>query len=314
MGTQTNVLNTLKVLVVLLLVLPATAAAAPPTASTTAAADVTQTSATLTGSVNPKGNLTTVYFKFGETNAYGFRTADIAAGEGTKAIKLTSLITGLAPNATVHFRMIAVYGDKEVTGGDKSFKTKPQPLGLTLTPSPEIVKFSRGTTLNGNLSGSNNTGRQVRLLANPFPYAGFVPVLNPQVISDPGGAFAFTVPSVTVNTQFLVQVPGKPEIVSPVVAVGVRVSVSTSVKKRKRHRYRFSGKLAPQADDAVVTIQRKQGSRWKNLVATFARHRSDGTSHYAKTVKIRKKGRYRVAVSSVPQQFVGSAGRVVRIR
>ena len=46
-----------------------------PTVTTTAATNVTSSSATLNGTVNPNGLTTSVYFQYGTTSGYGITTA-----------------------------------------------------------------------------------------------------------------------------------------------------------------------------------------------------------------------------------------------
>ncbi len=78
------------------------------------------------------------------------------------------------------------------------------------------------------LSGTGNAGRQVVLQSNPFPYTqGFANTTNVQ-LTNPTGAFSFPLLSVPLNTQYRVLIPTKPEIVSPIVTLGVAVKVATS--------------------------------------------------------------------------------------
>ena len=62
---------------VLALLVPATAVAAgPPSATTGAAKNVTQTAATVTGTVDPQGMATTYHFEYGTSTSYGLQTAE----------------------------------------------------------------------------------------------------------------------------------------------------------------------------------------------------------------------------------------------
>src|SRR4051812_19458267 len=75
-------------LVLALLVVPAAAAVAagPPSATTGAASSVTQSSATVSGTVDPQGIATTYRFEYGTSSSYGLQTADVDAGSGTGAV------------------------------------------------------------------------------------------------------------------------------------------------------------------------------------------------------------------------------------
>ena len=62
-------------------------------------------------------------------------------------------------------------------GGDRTFKTLRQPLGVVLAATPNPAPFNGPTTLAGTLTGTGNANRSVVLQANPFPYTqGFVAV------------------------------------------------------------------------------------------------------------------------------------------
>ena len=67
----------------------------------------------------------------------------------------------------------------------------------------------------GILSGTGNSGRQVQLQANPWPYTqGFLAVGN-NVVTTATGGFSFTLLSVSVNTQYRVLMPAKPAVDEP---------------------------------------------------------------------------------------------------
>jgi hypothetical protein len=166
--------------------------------------------------------------------------------------------------------------------------------------------------LQGNLTGTDNQGQSVQLLANPYPYtSGFLPYGNPVLTTDASGAFSITVSGLAVNTQFKVAVPEKTE--SPIAYVGVQVGVGEHVKKLRRHRYRFSGTLTPAVDGATVLIQRKAKHGWRTVAKTFAHHHGN-RSAYRRTLRIRHRGRFRVSVQHVFAAYVAHAGRTLRIR
>jgi hypothetical protein len=292
--------------------LPASAQAAPPTVTTGGVADVTQNSATLQGKVDPNGNLVSIFFQFGPTTAYGSQTTEVNGGAGTGIKSVTGPVTGLTPFTKFHYRLVARFGNKTVAGKDRTFTTKRQPLGLSLTANPSQVSSGGDTTLSGNLAGTGNAGKQVVLQSNPWPYTqGFVNAGNPQVVGATGD-FAFPVLGVSVSTQYRVLVPDKPEVVSPVVFVGVRQSITTKVSKLRRHRYRFSGKLTPPST-ATVSVQRRVGSTWKTIESDVSEVRGN-TARYSVRVKIRRKGTFRIAAIDTGGQFVPNVGRSVKVR
>ncbi|HEY1540357.1 MAG TPA: hypothetical protein VGF63_13220, partial [Solirubrobacteraceae bacterium] len=207
------------------LAVPATAlgAGAKPAVTTGSVAQVTPSTASLLGKVDPSGDATTYLFQYGTTSLYGATTAPVAAGAGTKAVSVIGTVVALAPATTYHYRLVAANGHGQVRGADRTFKTKAQPLGLTLAATPNPVGLGKPTVLAGTLSGTGNAGRQVVLQSNPFPYTqGFQTTSNVQLTS-PTGVFEFPLLSVPTNTQYRVLIPTKPEIVSPIVTLGVAV-------------------------------------------------------------------------------------------
>jgi plastocyanin len=116
----------------------------PPTATTEPAAAVGSIEATLKGAVNPKGLATEYFFNYGTTIAYGQETAKKAAGSGTSGVSASQLVSGLSPETTYHFQLVAKNTAGEVKGADQTFTTAanpppppPPPLpGSTPLPAP----------------------------------------------------------------------------------------------------------------------------------------------------------------------------------
>jgi hypothetical protein len=299
------------------LALPAAAdAASRPAVTTGGASAIAQSTATVHGSVNPRGAATTYYFQYGLTRKYTAQTAVTAAGAGTKRVRATGAISLLAPATRYHYRIIATNAKGATVGKDRTFKTRRQPLGVSLAGTPNPVRTGSSTTLAGTLSGTGNANRQVVLQANPWPYTqGFLNAANPQV-TDAAGNFAFPILSVGVNTQYRVLMPQKPEIQSPIVVVGTKVRVTTHVRvKRGVHagHVRLSGSLLPAMDGTQVLIQKFVRGQWRNIASTVARHASSTRSSYSKTVRQRHPGRYRV-YHNAPEPHVPNVGRTVRVR
>lgn len=301
----------------LALVAPAGASAAStkPAVTTGGVADVAISTVTLKGSIDPNGAATTYFFQLGTTSLYGAQTATGSAGAGSKRVAITGAVTGLAPATTYHYRLVARNRNGLVKGADRTFKTKPQPLGVSLAATPNPVAFGSPVTLAGQLTGTGNANRQVVLQSNPFPYTqGFQNASNVQV-TDAAGNFSFPLLSVPLNTQYRVQMPQKPEVVSPIVSLGVAVTLTTHVSSHRvtrGARVRWSGTVRPASDGARVVFQRKKGSRWVQVSHTFARG-SGKSSHYSKRVRISRGGTYR-AVVLVAGAFVGDEGTHMHLR
>jgi hypothetical protein len=298
---------------------PATAAAAEkPVVTTGGAANVQPTTVVLNGTVNPKGAETTYFFQYGTTSLYGLTTAATSAGAGNKGVKVAVPVGGLAPFTTYHYRLVAQNSKGVARGQHRTFKTKRQPLGVSLVATPNPVSVGGVTTLSGVLSGTGNGGRNVQLLSNPWPYAqGFLPAGN-VFVTNADGSFSSTVASVPVNTQFVVQMPAKPEVISPVVVVGTTVKVTRHVNVRRgdrRGRLRFRGRVKPAVDGRLVIIQklRRSNGVWMNIARTVTRHSGGGWSRYRKTISQRRGGRYRVVVV-MDDKYSSSGSRSIKIR
>jgi hypothetical protein len=295
---------------------PAVADVTKPTVTRGAAARVTQTSATLTGKVNPNGARTTYFFQYGTSRIYSATTGPTDAGSGTKAKTALADLTGLAPFTKYHYRLVAQNTKGTTFGGDRTFTTKKQPLGLSLGATPNPVTWGTGTTLAGQLTGTGNAGRTVKLQQKAFPYtAAFTDTGNP-LVTDAAGNFTFPVPLLTVNTQFRVVTVDKPTVTSPILLVGsaVRVGLRVTAKRvRLGHRVRFIGHVTPANDGALYAVQRRKKGVWVTVKGGSLRHGSATSSRYRKTMRIRHAGLYRVFVG-VNNQNTSGVSREVRIR
>ena len=295
-------------------------AAEAPGVSATSATKLTQTSARLTGKVNPRDVETTYVFQYGPTTAYGTTTAPVAVGGGTAPRTAVADIGGLAPATRYHFRLVARSGAGTTNSVDRTFTTKKQPLGLSLTAAPNPVPFGGATSINGVLTGTDNAGQQVQLLQNAFPFtAGFAPVpgLNAQVISSTG-TFVFPIPSLTTTTQYSVTVADRPNVTSPILTVAPTVTVSADVSTRRVKRgrsIRFAGSVTPRRDGAQVAIQKRNADGvFVTVSGTLTKAFTDTKSRFAKRVKVSRGGTYRVFVGLDSGDVANGVSRTFRIR
>src|SRR5438874_192598 len=79
----------------------------PPAVSTGGAKAVLSASATVTGTVKPRGAPTRYYFQYGRTTAYPDRTASASAGSGTRGVSVRAAIGSLSPRTRYHYRLVA---------------------------------------------------------------------------------------------------------------------------------------------------------------------------------------------------------------
>ena len=312
-----NLQRTIIALAAWALLAPAAAVADAPGASTGTATDVTATTATLTGTVNPNKEDTTYYFEYGTTTAYGSRTPDqTATGNAGKAAEAT--ITGLTPNTTYHFRLVAVNPSGTDTGGDATFTTLADyvvPGAITCAAKPARVTYGRTTTISGQLTGSGNAGVKVQLEEDPVPYGDGFKKVGPEATTDANGFYSITVEP-TVNTRYQVVAKSSPPVTCAAVQVLVRHKVGLRVSDnevRRGQRVRFSGAVRP-AHTGKVRIQRRvKGGGWRTVAKAKLRPKGN-RSTYSKRLRIFRKGTYRAKMNGDAEHIAGvSRKRTIRI-
>ena len=297
---------------------PATAGAAAPSVSTGGAAPTTPTTTVLHGTVNPQGHATTYFFQVGPTSIYGAQTAAGSAGSGHSGVPVTAPVGALVPDTLYHYRIVAQYSGGLVKGKDRTFRTHKQPLGLSLAASPSPVPFGAPTTLSGALTGTGNASRTVVVQQNPFPYtAGFTTAANPQVTNAQGG-FAFPIISATITTQYRVFLQANPAVASPVFTLGVafRPTVHTGSRHVRRGRtLRFSGSVRPALSGVEIVIQRLHRKTWSTVGRTLSTlHTGASSAKYAKRVRIKRGGSYRVEARTSAGNYVTGDSSTITIR
>ncbi|MFH0889254.1 MAG: hypothetical protein V1871_08625 [Planctomycetota bacterium] len=114
--------------------------------------NVTLTTATLNGTVNPNGVATNVYFEYGTTKAYNLYTSYQYIGAGTTAINVSANLTGLLINTTYNFRIKVVKSGTIYSESNQTFTT----TGLTpicITGFVTNVSYD-SVTLNGTVNAN----------------------------------------------------------------------------------------------------------------------------------------------------------------
>ncbi len=108
--------------------------------STGAVKEVMPTSATLTGSLNPKGTDAHYYFEWGQTTTYGNQIPTPPgddAGAGTQPVQAEAALAALTPNTTYHYRILGTDTYGTTTGTDETFTTSGPPR-VTSEPTSGI--------------------------------------------------------------------------------------------------------------------------------------------------------------------------------
>ncbi|HMJ35016.1 MAG TPA: hypothetical protein VK501_13975 [Baekduia sp.] len=131
----------------------------PPTPTLGTATNVTDATATLSGTVNPEGAATTYRFEY-TTEALDFWTTylpvdpdgdgDESAGSGNADVPVSVELTGLHDSGFVLFRLVATNPAATVTTPDDSFFTlDAEPAIVTVGPATDIT--THGATLQGTV-------------------------------------------------------------------------------------------------------------------------------------------------------------------
>src|SRR3989449_622724 len=113
---------------------------APTDVSTLAATEITETDATLNGSVNPAGAAILTHFDFGARTASGTSTADARLDVASVATPFDATASGLTQGATIHFRAVAKTDFVTIDGPDQSFVVVNTPPTVSIDDLPDKVK------------------------------------------------------------------------------------------------------------------------------------------------------------------------------
>lgn len=319
-GRRVALAGALLISAVLVLPLVSHAATAPapkaPSVYTGAFSQVSTTSATLKGSVNPHGIETVYAFQFGTTTGYGAQTAPVSVGNGTTEVKVSQTIAGLQPGTTYHYRLVATNGAGTSNGHDVAFTTKKIPLTFKIARMSKPTVFGSPFSLSGVLSGTGATNHAVVLQANPFPYlGGFRSTGNPE-LTDAAGNFSFSVANLMENTQFRVATLDTPAVNSPIVVGRVAVRVSLKLRSTGRPGFvRMYGTVMPAEVGARVGFQlMRPGLGPLTVAGTVVKPANASTSRFSRVVRIRRGGLYRAFVQVANGKQVSGHSRPLLIR
>jgi hypothetical protein len=172
--------------------------AGPPASQTGAAASVSNTSATLTGAVDPNGHSTNWTFEYGATTSYGAKTATQNAGSNPGARSVSAPIGNLTPGTLYHYRLVVASSSGTAYGADATFTTTGP--AVTISTAATTVVYGRGLMLSGMVSN-----RQANVTVSVFaarPGAGSYAAVA-TVLTGAGGTWSLIVKP-TVRTSYKV--------------------------------------------------------------------------------------------------------------
>jgi phosphodiesterase/alkaline phosphatase D-like protein len=267
----------------------------PPVAKTGGAQGVTATSATLTGTANPKGTATTYYFQYGATAAYGSVTPSGNAGSGSRDVSVSAALSGLARNTTYHYRLIVTNAGGTSFGADRTFATAP-PLGVLLNASRETVVAGQATTLSGVMLGPGSLRTTVTLQRATSARGRFVNARTTTSADD--GTFTFSGLKPSRTTWFrAIGAGGTSAAVRVVVRFRVTLLASTA-SRYGRQGVRLHGVVAPSHNRRRVLLQKLgAGHRW-HTISRPRLHRTPGNlSAYSVILSVGQRGLWRAVVT-----------------
>ena len=144
------------------------ASAATPAVLTGSASAISNTRATLNGTVKAGGQPTTYAFQYGLSSAYTSQTSAKSAGSGFTNVHASAVISRLIPGTRYHFRIVAVNASGTAVGADHTFKTTGHPPPGVITGLALNVA-NHAALLTGAVSpGGLSTSYHFDLSSSPF--------------------------------------------------------------------------------------------------------------------------------------------------
>jgi hypothetical protein len=262
----------------------------PPAAQTGAAQNVGTSTATLTGSLDPKGRATSWYFEYGTTTSYGSKTSTASAGSGAGSRNVSIAVLNLVPGALYHFRLVASSSAGTTRGAGLAFTTL---QSVTLGAKALMSVYGHFVTLTGTVS-SKQPGVKVTVLAQPLGENSFRSAGT--ALTGANGTWTFAARP-TIRTAYQASADGG---LSTPIVVGVRPAVSLRVITNGRLSTRVAGRSS--FATRRVQLQRRSNGRW----VTVQRARLNAKSSAIFVAKALPKGRSTIRIAmSVNQAGAG---------
>jgi hypothetical protein len=163
---------------------------AAPSVVTGAASHVTASSATLNGLINPEAQSTKWYFEYGSTTAYGSKTTVKTIAASPNIASVSAPISALSPQASYHYRLVAVSSAGTSYGIDFALTTG---LPVTINTAEPTVVYGGLAVLSGTVT-NGLAGQHVTLESEAFSATAFTGFAA--ITTGAGGAWSYSaVPS-----------------------------------------------------------------------------------------------------------------------
>jgi hypothetical protein len=295
-----------------------TTARATPVATTGPAGAITPTTASLQGTIDTHGRTGRYGFQYGPTTSYGASTPAAAIGPSAKAVRVVSPVDKLVPATRYHYRLVVTLADGSTAyGRDRSFVSGRVPNGLLIEAHPSRVRYGHGVSVGGALGGSGNSGVQISVQADPFPFGGsWTTVASGR--TDARGRYLIGVSPLLINSRLRAVAATNPAVTSLPVTVRVKVRATMHLSTshpRRGARVRFHGTVTPGQPGATVLIQRRRHGHYRTVARTRQHASRSGRSSYSRRQRIRHSGRDRVVARTADGAHVmgNSRARTIHV-
>jgi len=170
-----------------------------PTVTTNAATNITATSATLNGVVNPNGLNTSAEFEYGLNTDYG-NLILLNPLTGTSSVPVSISTPRLIPGTTYHYRVAASNSAGETKGNDQTFITLSDVSPPQITHSPTAIANS-GQNVEVSTAATDNDRIQSATLY--YRQGGAMSFQSTPMNNSGGGNYAATIPASSVTERGL---------------------------------------------------------------------------------------------------------------
>ena len=157
----------------------------PPNVSDTGCATtLSGTGATLNGTANPNRTAASAWFQWGTSAAYGNTSPIVNLGSGVTNIAVSTVLTGLTPGVSYHYRLVTTNTVGTTYGSDCAFSTPPGTLTVT-----SLADSGPGTLR--DLVSAASCDQVITFapgLAGTITLTGPLPIVRNVVIAGPGAS------------------------------------------------------------------------------------------------------------------------------
>jgi hypothetical protein len=175
------------------------AAPSPPTATTGPAQNVTETTATITATVNPQASLTTYWFQYSTVSTSGCPAhleplpepslpctspPASSAGRAEEPVAVSAELSNLTPGTTYHYRIVAENTAGAVYGEDETFTAQPYPPPTITTGEVKEVTQTN-VTLTGAIDPHGQQTEYQFEVGGTAAYGATIPSAIPPTEAEP---------------------------------------------------------------------------------------------------------------------------------